>query len=114
LDQRFNKTWSVHLGLLDRVGSHELIVDPVVNGANGEIQLSSEGRSRYFGAEAGIQMTFGQRADINVSYARSRARSDLNTLSNYFDTIMWPVLGRNAYAASPADAPNRMLARGRF
>jgi len=114
LDQRFNKMWAVHFGVLDRVGSHELIVDPVVSGATGEIQLSSEGRSRYLGAEAGVHMTFGERADINVSYTRSRARSDLNTLSNYFDTIMWPVLGKNAYAASPSDAPNRLLARGRF
>ena len=35
-------------------------------------------------------------------------------MSNYFDTVMWPVMGTNAYAASPADAPNRLLARGRF
>jgi len=114
LDQRFNRFWSVHLGLLDRVGSHELVVDPVQTGTAGDLRLESEGRSRYFGAEAGVHLSFGERADINVSYTRARARSDLNTLSNYFDTIMWPVLGRNAYAASPADAPNRLLARGRF
>jgi Carboxypeptidase regulatory-like domain/TonB dependent receptor len=114
LDHRFNKVWSVRLGLLDREGSHELVVDPVQNGANGEIRLTSDGRSTYFGAEAGFHMTLGERADGSVTYTRARARSDLNTLSNYFDTIMWPVLGRNAYAPSPADAPNRVLARGRF
>jgi hypothetical protein len=114
IDQRFNKFWSVHLGLLDREGSHELVVDPIQTGTAGELRLTSDGRSTYFGAEAGVHFSYGERADLNVTYTRSRARSDLSTLSNYFDTIMWPVFGRNAYAASPADAPNRLLARGRF
>jgi hypothetical protein len=115
LDHRFNKLWSIHLGLLDREGSHELIVNPVQTGATtGELQLTSSGTSTYFGAEAGVHFSAGDHADINVTYTRSRARSDLNTLSNYFDTIMWPVFSQNAYAASPSDAPNRMLARARF
>jgi carboxypeptidase family protein/TonB-dependent receptor-like protein len=115
LDHRFNKFWSVHFGLLDREGSHELIVNPLQTGTTtGELRLTSDGRSSYFGAEAGAHFSDGDRADINVTYTRSRARSDLNTLSNYFDTIMWPVFGQNAYAASPADAPHRLLARGRF
>src|SRR5215813_12709991 len=115
LDQRFNKLWSVHFGLLNREGSHELVVDPLQTGTTtGELRLSSDGRSTYFGAEAGVHFSAGDRADVNVTYTHSRARSDLNTLSNYFDTIMWPVFGQNAYAASPSDAPHRLLARGRF
>ena len=115
LDQRFNKFWSVHVGLLDRAGSHELIVNPVQAGTTtGELLLTSNGASTYFGAEASVHFSAGDRADVNVTYTRSRARSDLNTLSNYYDTIMWPVLGQNAYAASPSDAPNRLLARARF
>jgi hypothetical protein len=115
LDQRFNKLWSVHFGLLDREGSHELVVNPLQTGTTtGELRLTSDGRSTYFGAEAGVHFSPGDRADVNVTYTRSRARSDLNTLSNYFDTIMWPVFGQNAYAASPSDAPHRLLARGRF
>jgi hypothetical protein len=35
-------------------------------------------------------------------------------MANYFDTLMWPVLGRNEYAPAPTDAPHRLLARGRF
>jgi hypothetical protein len=114
LDQRFNKFWSVHAGLLNRDGRHELVVDPLQTGTAGELRLTSDGRSTYFGAEAGVHFSYGDRADVNVTYTHSRARSDLSTLSNYFDTIMWPVFGRNAYAASPAEAPNRLLARGRF
>ena len=115
IDQRFNSSWSVHVGVLNREGSHELIVDPVQQTATtGQLQLSSSGTSSYWGGEIGVHASAGDRADLNVSYTRSRARADLNAMSNYFDTIMWPVMGTNAYAASPADAPNRLLARGRF
>src|SRR5215510_11161412 len=76
LDQRFNKLWSVHFGLLDREGSHELVVDPIQTGATGELRLTSDGRSTYFGAEAGVHFSAGERADVNVTYTRSRARSD--------------------------------------
>jgi hypothetical protein len=49
-----------------------------------------------------------------VSYARSVARADLNALTNYFSTILWPVVGANAYAAASGDVPHRLLARGRL
>ena len=115
VDQRFNSSWSVHVGVLNREGSHELIVDSLQQTATtGQLQLSSNGTSSYWGAEIGVHASAGDRADLNVSYTRSRARADLNAMSNYFDTVMWPVMGTNAYAASPADAPNRLLARGRF
>jgi carboxypeptidase family protein/TonB-dependent receptor-like protein len=113
-DHRLNKLWAIHFGMLDRQGSHELIVNPLQTGAAGELQLSSDGRSSYLGGEAGLHFTYNTRADLNVSYTRSSAHADLNALSNYFDTIMWPVFGANAYAPAPADAPNRVLARGRF
>lgn len=114
VDRRFNKFWAIHFGVLDRQGSHELIVNPFQTGTTGELRLSSDGRSSYLGGEAGLHFSYNTRADLNVSYARSSARADLNALSSYFDTIMWPVFGANAYAPAPADAPNRVLARGRF
>jgi hypothetical protein len=60
-----------------------------------------------------VHFTHGPAADFNVTYVRSSARGDLNALTNYFDTVLWPVVGANADAALPADAPNRLLARGR-
>ena len=114
-DYRFNKMWSIHAGVLDREGRDELIVDPLKTGATtGQLRLSSSGNSSYFGAEVAMHFSAGDRADVNVTYTHSRARSDLNAMSNFYDTTMWPVMGENAYAASPTDAPHRMLARGRF
>ncbi len=112
-DHRLNKLWSFHVGMLDRQGSHELIVNPVQTGATGEIVLSSTGKSRYRGADVSVHFTRAPSADITMSYTRSVARADLNSLTNYFDTILWPVVGANAYAPAAADAPNRLLVRGR-
>ncbi len=115
LDYRVNMRWAVHLGVLNREGRDELIVDPVrTTATTGQLQLSSSGNSTYFGADAGVHFTAGERVDLSATYTRSRARTDLNALANYYDTIMWPVLGRNEYAPAPTDAPNRLLARGTF
>jgi hypothetical protein len=108
-DHRLNTMWSLHVAAIDREGRHELMVDPRQTGATGTLLLSSTGRSRYREVEAGVHFTHAPGADFNVSYVRSAARGDLNALTNYFDTILWPVVGRNGYAPVNADSPNRLL-----
>jgi hypothetical protein len=110
-----NSEWSLHLGAIGRRGSHELIVEPLQLGIGaGQLRLSSSGRSSYRAADVAVHFTRGTTADFHVSYARSAARGDLNSLTNYFDAVLWPVVGENAYAPAPTDAPNRLLARGRL
>src|SRR5436190_1570888 len=106
-------TVSLHFGVIARSGDDELIVDPAGTGATGELLLSSSGRSSYREAEVGAHLTHGPGWDLNVSYVRSTARGDLNSLTNYFDAVMWPVVGKNAYAPLNADVPHRLLARAR-
>jgi hypothetical protein len=113
-DHRLNAHWSFHISAVDRRGTHELVLDPLQDGATGELRLSSTGRSSYQGAEAGVHFTRGPSADLNVTYARSFARGDLNTFANYYDTILAPVVGVNAYAPAAADVPHRLMARGRL
>ena len=112
-DHRISPMWSIHLGVIDRRGDHELIVTPVRTGTVAELQLSSDGRSRYREAEVGVHFTHGPGFDVNASYVRSQARGDLNALSTFFDSVMWPIVGANAYAPLNGDAPHRLLARGR-
>jgi hypothetical protein len=112
-DYRLNPSWSVHAGVINRQGSHELILEPLVGVSRAELRLSSTGRSRFQEADVGVHFTHGPGLDFNVSYARSAARGDLNAFTNYFDTVLWPVVGANAYAPLPSDAPNRLFARGR-
>jgi hypothetical protein len=113
-DQTLNTKWSFHVGAIHRKGSHELIVDPVQSGTTGEILLSSTGNSEYSGADVGVHFTAGRKADVTVTYTRSKAEADQNALANYFDTIMHPVTGTNAYATASTDVPNRMLAKWRY
>ena len=67
----------------------------------------------YREVETSLHFTGGPGVDVNVSYVRSEARADLNAFTVYFDTILAPVVGTNAYAPARADTPHRLLARGR-
>jgi hypothetical protein len=112
-DHRFNPRWSVHVGVIDRRGSNELIVEPVVDEGSAELRLSSSGRSLYREAEFGVHFTRGSVVDLNMSYVRSVARADLNSFGVFFDSVQRPVLGENAYASAASHVPHRLLARGR-
>jgi hypothetical protein len=112
-DYRVNRVVSLHLSLLDRQGSHELIVNPVLTERGGEWLLSSTGRSSYRQEEVAIHVARGTRVDLSASYVHSSAHEDLNALVNFFDAVLEPVIGANAYAPAAADAPNRLFVRGR-
>lgn len=113
-DQRFNKMWALHLGAIDRHGSNELIIEPVSSSVGSELLLESTGHSTYREAEVGVHFTAGSRVDVTATYARSRARADLNAFTNFFDSVLQPIVGATAYAPARADAPNRLLARWRL
>jgi Carboxypeptidase regulatory-like domain/TonB dependent receptor len=113
LDHRINRFWTIHLGVLDREGSHQLIADPIATARAGELLLSSTGISSYHQADVGVHLTGGSRVDANITYTRSSAREDLNALVGFFDSVLVPVVGVNAYAPAAADAPNRLLVRAR-
>jgi carboxypeptidase family protein/TonB-dependent receptor-like protein len=119
-DHRVNRAVTLHAGMLDREGSHALIVEPVrppapsgVGGAHGgEYLMNSTGRSSYVQEEVEVHVARGTRSDLNASYVHSSAREDLNSLLNFLDVVVQPVVGENAYAPAMADAPNRLLLRG--
>ena len=113
-DWRVNPRWSLQASLLERRGSHELIVEPLVSDGLGELRMGSDGRSKYRTVDVGVHYTRSANTDLSVTYARAVAESDLNAFANYFDTMMWPVIGANAYGVAGTDVPHRLLARGRM
>ncbi|HEX4347629.1 MAG TPA: TonB-dependent receptor [Vicinamibacterales bacterium] len=113
-DQRISRMWAIHLGVIDRKGTNELLVDPVTTPTASELLLESTGQSHYREAEVGVHFTAPGKADVNATYARSKARSDLNAFTNFFDAVLQPVVGVNQYGDARADAPNRLLARWRY
>jgi Carboxypeptidase regulatory-like domain len=113
-DHRLNSRWALHAGSVDRHGSHELLVEPIAGpSSTSELRLHSDGRSAYREIELGVHFTHGPLVDLNASYVRSYARADLNAFTTFFDSVLWPVVGVNQYAPARADAPHRLLARGR-
>jgi hypothetical protein len=113
LDHRLNKDWTVHAGVIDRVGAHELILEPTTTGLGAALLLQSGGRSRYREGEISAHYTGGPSMDLNLSYVYSQARADLNAFTNFFDNVLAPVVGENGYGPARADSPHRFLARGR-
>lgn len=112
-DQRLSPKWAVHVGVIDRRGSHELLLERLGGAANAELRLDSSGRSTYREAEFAVHFMGGPTLDVNASYVRSFARADLNAFTTFYDSVLWPIVGRNEYAPARADAPHRLLVRGR-
>ncbi|MFI5178493.1 MAG: TonB-dependent receptor domain-containing protein [Vicinamibacterales bacterium] len=113
-EYRWKPSFSIHASVLDRRGSHELVLDTLRSGGIGELLLSSTGRSKYRDVEVGFHFSHTTRADLTASYARALAEGDLNTFANFFDTMLWPVVAPNAYGPLATDVPHRFFARGRL
>ena len=111
-ENHLNRRVTLTLAILHRQDSHGLIVDPVQTAGGAALLLSSDGRAEYFQQTAGVHVTRGTLLDLHASYVHSSSREDLNSLTNFFDSVMQPIIGRNAYAPGPADAPNRLFVRG--
>ncbi len=87
---------------------------PSVTPAGAALTLSSAGASSYRAGEIGVHFTRGSSLDVDVSYVRSTAQGDLNVLTSFFDTVLTPVIGANAYAPLGTDVPHRVFVRGRL
>ena len=103
-----------------RVGYYEthtvnlFVLNPIlpVTGTSGFMVLENTGSSNYRQAQVTVRYRPSERYELNVSYAWSRARGDLNTLSDTFLPVQAPVMRPNAYGVLPSDIPNRVLTWG--
>jgi hypothetical protein len=78
----------------------------------GLLALENTGTAHYRQAQATIRYSPNEKAEVNASYSWSRARGDLNTLSDTFIPFQIPVIRANFYGVQPSDIPNRFLAWG--
>jgi hypothetical protein len=76
------------------------------------LALENTGSAHYRQAQATARYSPSQKGEVNVSYSWSRARGDLNTLSDTFIPFQIPVIRPNAYGVQPSDIPNRLLVWG--
>jgi hypothetical protein len=103
-----------------RVGYYEthtadlFLVTPILptTGTTGMMALENTGSAHYRQAQVTARYRPSEQAEVNVSYSWSRARGDLNTLSDTFIPFPVPVIRPNVYGIQPSDVPNRVLAWG--
>lgn len=91
------------------------VLNPILprNGtSSGFLALENSGSSSYRQAQITVRYRLKERNEINISYAWSRARGDLNTLSETFLPVQAPIIRPNAYGVMPSDIPSRLLAWG--
>jgi hypothetical protein len=74
--------------------------------------MGNSGRSNFEQAQVTARYRPSARNEINVSYAWSRARGDLNTISDTFLPVQIPVIRPNVFGVRPSDIPNRVLTWG--
>lgn len=105
---------SLRIGYYETHTASLFVLNPVlpVAGTSGFMVLQNSGTSNYRQAQITARYRPGEHNEINISYAWSRARGDLNTLSDTFLPVEAPVIRPNAYGVQPADVPHRVLAWG--
>lgn len=76
--------------------------------------LAPAGGAHYHEFEASIHFQPSEKSQLNVSYTRSRARGDLNSLADIEVPFEQPVIRPNVTSNLPSDIPNRLVAWGVF
>jgi hypothetical protein len=106
---------SLRLGYYETRTTNLFVLNPILptgGGTSGFMVLDNSGRSDFQQAQITARYRPSERNEINVSYAWSRARGDLNTISDTFLPVQVPVIRPNLFGVRPSDIPNRVLAWG--
>jgi hypothetical protein len=116
VDRQLWSTATLRVSWLYSQTRNLFIVNPVpgVFGGDGLLGLFNTGAANYHEFEATLHFRPVRHADLNISYVWSRARGDLNTVSNIFLPFEQPVIRPNVSGILPSDVPNRVVSWGMF
>jgi Carboxypeptidase regulatory-like domain/TonB dependent receptor len=116
VEREIRRNINFRLSYLDSQTQNLFVVDPIINlsGGRSMLALTSTGTSRYRRVEATVSAQPSEHTNLNVSYTWSRARGDLNALSDTFVPFEQPVIRPNVSGILPSDVPNRLLTWGAF
>jgi hypothetical protein len=94
----------------------QFIVNPLSNGATTPaiMGLFNDGTYDYREFEITMHLSPFHDTEWNISYVNSKARGDLNALSQIYVPFEQPVVRPNFYANLPSDIPHRFITWGRF
>jgi len=114
VEQQLRRNLIVRLGYLESQTQHLFTVNPLIGStaANSFLGLANNGTAHYEQAEATVHAKPVERSELNVSYVWSRARGDLNTLSDVFVPFQQPVIRPNVSGILSSDVPHRVVMWG--
>lgn len=115
--RELRKNMQLELGYLNSRTSYLFVVQPftAANVADQSFMaLANTGSSTYHELELSLHYKFRQSNQLKASYIFSRARGDLNNLSNVMIPFDAPVIRPDVYGILPSDIPNRIIAWGIF
>lgn len=116
VEQELRRNLSIRLSYLDSQTQHLFTVNPLIDStaSNSLLGLADNGTAHYEQVEATIHARPVERSELNVSYVWSRARGDLNTLSEFFVPFEQPVIRPNVSGVLSSDVPHRVVGWGTF
>ncbi len=116
VEHELRKDMTLRVGYLDSHTTYLFEVNPftAAPGAESFMGLTNTGASHYRELESTLHYNFLGRNQVNVSYIWSKARGDLNTISDVAIPFAAPVIRPNLYGILPSDIPNRIVAWGIF
>jgi hypothetical protein len=114
VDRELTRSTVVRISYLYSRTQDLYVVTPLAapSGSPALLGLADTGGSHYHELEATLHYRAGERSDLNISYVRSRARGDLNTLSDIFVPFEQPVIRPNISGTLAQDVPNRVVSWG--
>jgi len=116
VDRELRRNLTTRLKYLYSQTQDLYVVNPLNPGPGGAawLGLSARGASHYHAFEATVHYQAGERSELNVSYIHSRARGDLNTLSDIYVPFAEPVIRPDVTGNVASDVPNRVVSWGAF
>ena len=114
IDHQLRENYVLRVSYLYSDTTNLFVVNPLQNvfGPNGLLGLFSTGEALYHEIETTLRLRPVKQADLTVSYIWSRARGDLNTMSNVYVTFQQPVIRPNVSGILPSDVPHRVVVTG--
>lgn len=116
LERELRRNVTARASYLQSETSNVFIAGPWAETASADpvLALSHSGNSHYREFQGTIRVQLSKQNEASVSYIRSKARGDLNTVSSLFAPFAQPIIRPNVNAYLDSDIPNRMLASGLF
>jgi hypothetical protein len=116
LDRELRRNVTARFKYLYSQTQDAYVVNPITAVAGGAayLGLAPIGGSHYHQFEATVHYQAGERSELNVSYVRSRARGDLNALSDLYVPFEAPVIRPDVTGNLASDVPNRVVSWGAF